>query len=153
MRITPRSIPATLVSGLFLLGLTACPGEEAPPPPEEERPAEEAPPPATDFTQVDLPENVTLTMVADGEQLYRGSVCVACHGAAGEGTALGPSLDDTDWINISHDFDQIMTVIREGVDPPQEYPAPMPPMGGANFTDDQIRALAAYVYALAETGS
>ncbi len=150
MRIDLRSVSATLASGFFLLALTACPGEDAPPPPEQERPAEEAPPPATDFTQVDLPEGVTLAMVADGEQLYRGSVCVACHGAAGEGTALGPRLDDTDWINISHDFDEIVNVIREGVASPQEYPAPMPRMGGAHFSDEQLRALGAYVYALAE---
>jgi mono/diheme cytochrome c family protein len=86
-------------------------------------------------------------MVSEGAQLYRGSVCVPCHGSQGEGTAVGPALDDPDWINISHDYEEIVRIIEMGVPSPQEYPAPMPRMGGAHFTQDQLRAIGAYVFA------
>ena len=36
----------------------------------------------------------------------------------------------------------------EGVMHPKEYRSPMPPMGGAQLTPDQLSALAAYVWAL-----
>ena len=35
-----------------------------------------------------------------------------------------------------------------GVPKPKEHPAPMPPKGGAPLTDDQVKAVAAYVYSL-----
>jgi len=35
---------------------------------------------------------------------------------------------------------------------PKEHTGVMPPKGGAQLTDDQVRALAAYVYALRRAG-
>ncbi|MBV9110525.1 MAG: hypothetical protein JO306_14035 [Gemmatimonadetes bacterium] len=41
-----------------------------------------------------------------------------------------------------------MSTITTGVPHPKEHPAPMPPKGGGSFDDAQVRALAAYVFAL-----
>jgi mono/diheme cytochrome c family protein len=43
---------------------------------------------------------------------------------------------------------QMVAVIRTGVAQPREYPAPMPPMGGANLSEDQLQAVSAYVLSL-----
>lgn len=93
------------------------------------------------------PPGVTQEMVAQGAELY-GTSCSACHGPAGAGTPAGPTLQDSDWINISGSFDEIVSLIHSGVPAPREFPAPMPPLGGGNFDDEQVRAIAAYVLAL-----
>ena len=98
------------------------------------------------------PAGVTQEMVATGAQQFS-TVCAACHGAGGVGTPAAPPLNDATWLNISGSFDEIVTVINTGVPAPKEYPAPMPPRGGGNFTEDQVRALGAYVFALSHTGS
>ncbi|CAN5708857.1 hypothetical protein BH23GEM3_BH23GEM3_16130 [soil metagenome] len=98
-----------------------------------------------------LPPGVTAQMVTEGQQLYA-TVCVACHGAAGTGTQLGPSLNDQNWIHISGEYDEIVNITATGVARPREYPAPMPPRGGGNFTDEQVRSIAAYVFSLSHRG-
>jgi mono/diheme cytochrome c family protein len=42
--------------------------------------------------------------------------------------------------------------VRNGVTQPQQYPAAMPAMGGAQLTEDQIRSVSAYVYAISHGG-
>ena len=93
------------------------------------------------------PAGVTQEMVEAGAQQF-GTVCAACHGAAGVGTAAAPPLNDATWINVSGAYEEIVAVINTGVPNPKEYPAPMPPRGGGNFTEEQVRALGAYVFAL-----
>lgn len=114
-------------------------------------PGAAAPPAAGPATTVDLPPGVTPEMVAQGQQLYR-TVCVACHGDAGVGTPLGPAMNDQNWIHITGEFEEIVNITTTGVPQPQQYPAPMPPQGGGNFTPEQIRAIAAYVYTLSHGG-
>lgn len=98
-----------------------------------------------------LPAGVTQAMVDEGQDLY-GTVCVACHAAGGAGGPVAPALNDNRWINISGAFPEIVAVINTGVPNPKEHPGPMPPKGGGSFTDEQVRALAAYVYALSRQG-
>lgn len=93
------------------------------------------------------PAGVTQDMVVAGAEQF-GTVCAACHGAAGVGTAAAPALTDTNWLHIGGTFDEIVAIIHSGVPNPTESPAPMPPLGGGNFNDDQVRQLAAYVFAL-----
>ena len=83
---------------------------------------------------------------------FYGTVCVACHAANGTGSAVAPALNDNQWINISGQYPEIVQVITNGVPVPKEHPGPMPPKGGGSFTDPQIRAIAAYVYALSHQG-
>lgn len=96
------------------------------------------------------PAGVTQEMVAAGSDLF-GTTCTACHGSAGAGSAAGPALADSEWIHISGTFDEIVTIIQNGVPNPAQFPAAMPPMGGGNFTPEQVREIGAYVFALSQT--
>lgn len=99
----------------------------------------------------DLPEGVTAEMVEEGRQLFL--PCAVCHGLDGRGNQLGPSLRDAEWTHISGSLEEIERVIRSGVPHPAEYPVPMPPMGGGEFDDQELRAVASYVYAISTSGS
>src|SRR3954447_23793757 len=99
-----------------------------------------------------LPAGVTQAMVDHGQQLFA-TTCAACHGPAGVGTATCPTLSDAKWIHITGAYPEIVTLVTNGVPQPKEHPAPMPPKGGGNFDDAQVRALAAYVYALSHQGA
>ncbi|MGK7312424.1 MAG: c-type cytochrome [Candidatus Longimicrobiales bacterium M2_2A_002] len=98
-------------------------------------------------TQVSLAEGVTQAEFDQGRDLFSGSGgCTACHGVGGSGSQLGPSLTDDQWLHVDGpDPDALAGVIRSGVPDPIEYPGPMPAMGGANLTDEQVEALAGYV--------
>ena len=95
------------------------------------------------------PAGVTQEMVEEGAQLF-GTVCSACHGPGGTGTPAAPALNDAQWLNVSGGFDEIVTVIHTGVPAPVEHPGAMPPLGGGSFDDEQVRALASYVFALSQ---
>jgi mono/diheme cytochrome c family protein len=99
-----------------------------------------------------LPAGVTQAMVDQGQELF-GTVCAACHGPAGAGTPTCPTLSDSKWIHITGAYPEIVTIVTNGVPQPKEHPAPMPPKGGGSFDDAQVRALAAYVYALSHQGA
>lgn len=99
-----------------------------------------------DLASVSLPQGVTAEMVAAGESSF--GLCAACHGPGGRGSAVGPALNDGEWIHISGEYDEIVGIITSGVAQPRQYPAPMPAMGGGSFTEEQVREIAAYVYAI-----
>lgn len=98
-----------------------------------------------------LPAGVTQAMVDEGQNLF-GTVCAACHGPNGTGTAAAPTLNDMKWINISGTYPEIVTTITNGVPHPKEHSGAMPPKGGGSFDDAQVKALAAYVFALSHQG-
>jgi mono/diheme cytochrome c family protein len=160
----PRRI---YTAGLPLLGaliLAGCPERDAAPelrdprsPEAVQQPARpaapiEAPPttPAADPQLAGgLPPGVTAQMVQEGHRIYhQQGICFTCHGPNGEGTPLGPRLNDQEWLHITGEYEEIINITRTGVPRPVEYPAPMPPLGGANISDVQLRAVAAYVFAL-----
>ena len=91
-------------------------------------------------------------MVALGDRIYHGQVggasCAGCHGSDGKGTPLGPDLTDTKYLWNDGSWAGITKTITDGVPQPKEYRSPMPPMGGAQLTDDQVKALAAYVWSM-----
>jgi glucose/arabinose dehydrogenase/mono/diheme cytochrome c family protein len=101
-----------------------------------------------------LPEGATRAMVALGNRIYHGQVggasCTGCHGASGAGTPLGPDLTDKKWLWSDGSYAGIAKTITDGVMQPKEYRSPMPPMGGAQLTPDQVSALAAYVWGLSQ---
>lgn len=100
--------------------------------------------------EVALPPGVTEEQVEEGRQLFSGQAgCMACHGPNAGGSTLAPDLTDDEWLHLSDPgVDALAELIISGVPEPQQYPAPMPPMGGANLSDEQVRALAAYVASL-----
>lgn len=96
-----------------------------------------------------LPEGVTTAMIEAGGKLFKGSaLCAACHGPEGKG-AVGPNLTDTLWLHSTGTYDEIVRQITEGV--PQAKAKGgimMPPRGGSGISDEQVRAVAAYVWTL-----
>ncbi len=111
-----------------------------------------APPPAatptpTAPTAGTPPTGATAELVAQGQQTFT-MVCAACHGPDAKGTQLAPNLTDAEWINNDGTYDAIINTVKTGVAQPKIAPAPMMPMGGASLTDDQVRAVAAYVWSL-----
>ena len=91
-------------------------------------------------------------LVALGDSIFHGQVaggtCTACHGQDAKGTAVAPDLTDNQWINGDGSYDFIVHTVTTGVPQPKQHPAPMPPKGGATLTDDQVKAVAAYVFSL-----
>lgn len=143
-----RQWRAFAIATVAAMALSACGGEEA---------GDAADGMAADTAAVqgqqqaqgpaNLPEGVTPEQYQQGQELFTGSGgCVACHGPDATGTQLAPDLTDSEWINISGpNMDEIVQLIQTGVPQPLQHPGPMPPMGGANLTDQQVEALAAYV--------
>lgn len=107
--------------------------------------------PAPRIVATNLPSGVTQAMVDEGQDLY-GTVCAACHGQGGVGSAAAPQLNDATWLNISGQYPEIVTIINTGVAAPRQFPGVMPPRGGGSFDDAQVRAIAAYVFALSHQG-
>jgi glucose/arabinose dehydrogenase/cytochrome c5 len=99
-----------------------------------------------------VPPGTSADMVALGNRIFHGEVggaaCTGCHGADGAGTPLGPNLADTEWLWSDGSVDGIASTITQGVMQPKQYRAPMPPLGGAQLSPEQVRALAAYVWGL-----
>ena len=99
-----------------------------------------------------VPPGATRAMVALGERIYRGQAggasCTGCHGLNGEGSPLGPSLTTKKYLWNNGSLAGIMKTIKQGVPHPKQYRSPMPPMGGAQLTPSQLKALSAYVWSL-----
>jgi len=95
---------------------------------------------------------ITAAMIALGDSVFHGQVgggtCAGCHGADAKGTPLGPDLTDAQWLWGDGSLVAIEKVIADGVPKPKQHTGVMPPMGGARLTPAQLRAVAAYVYAL-----
>ena len=133
---------AALVLAAFLTGCGENGGAPDEAPGADPPAADEGPPPGT------LPQGVSAEVGATGRVVYR-TACVMCHGEAAEGTQLGPSLVDTAWVQGTGAFQDIVRVVQEGVEEPQEFPVPMPPRGNGALTDDEVRAVSAYTFSLA----
>ena len=99
-----------------------------------------------------VPAGSSRRMVELGDEVFHGhsggAGCTGCHGTDANGTPTGPPLINDDWLWSDGSYPGIEKIIREGVPQPKQYPAPMPPMGGAQLTDEQMSAVAAYVWAL-----
>jgi mono/diheme cytochrome c family protein len=88
-------------------------------------------------------------LVAKGDALFHGSGnCYACHGSKGEGL-VGPNLTDAEWIHSKGSYDEIVAQINHGVPKAESKSGiEMPPKGGTTLSDDDVKAVAAYVYSL-----
>jgi glucose/arabinose dehydrogenase/mono/diheme cytochrome c family protein len=111
-----------------------------------------AAPPESDTAGLPVPEGSSAEMLALGYRIYQGQVggatCTGCHGAKATGTPLGPDLTKNKWLWSDGSFAGILKVITEGVPQPKQFRSPMPPMGGAQLSDTQASAVAAYIWAL-----
>lgn len=138
------------LAAVALVAVAACGGDGADVPPAD---TGAAPAPAQQVgANVQLPEGVTLEMVQQGKTIFETSTCWTCHGMDAAGGPLAPSLLDQDWLNSDGSFEGITGTVRTGVPQPREYPGLMPPMGGAQLTEEQIQQVSAYVYAISHGG-
>jgi mono/diheme cytochrome c family protein len=105
-------------------------------------------------TPTPVAAGTTTRQIARGDSLFHSSSCATCHGRTGKGTAHGPDLTSGNFVQIDGTYEGIVKIITTGVpedkitDP--SFPEPMPPRGGGTpgLSDDEIRALATYVYSL-----
>jgi mono/diheme cytochrome c family protein len=88
-----------------------------------------------------------------GSQVFSGQVggaaCTGCHGSDGTGSPLGPDLTSGKYVWGDGSVAAIKKTIAAGVPNPKNYRGPMPPMGGAQLSPEQLDAVAAYVHGLA----
>jgi mono/diheme cytochrome c family protein len=120
-----------------------------------------APAPARATTQAATPAGPAMSATASaatiqlGDSLFNNGGCKNCHGVGGKGAQNGPALAAGKWTHISGSFDDVVKIITTGV-PAAEIKDPshrfrMRARGGPmNLTDDQIRAIAAYVLSLSK---
>jgi len=91
-------------------------------------------------------------MLALGGCIYHGEVggapCAGCHCANAPGSPLGPNLTSRKWLWSDGSYAGIIKVIKGRSAAPRGIPQPMPPMGGAQLTSDQVAAVSAYGWAL-----
>ncbi len=151
-------VVATLTIGAFA---AACGGGDQGEQAETAQPEASAAAPATSDTNQmasaagqgpeigQIPEGATMEMVEEGGKIFHGQGnCYTCHGMDAKGTQLAPNQTDQEWINIDGSYESIIQTVKTGVPTPKQHPAPMPPMGGAQLTDQQVKDVAAYIYAI-----
>lgn len=101
-----------------------------------------------------VPAEVTAARVTLGDSLFNNGGCMRCHGAKGIGAPNGPALNDGQWDQLATgSYDEIRALIVSGV--PKDKikvttrPNAMGARGGRmNLNDEQISAVAAYVWTL-----
>ena len=105
---------------------------------------------ATVSTAQELPEGATADMVTAGEAIFKGpGTCFACHGMDAKGIPnLGADLTDDVWTHADGTYESIIATINSGAQGASG--AVMPPKGGPNLSDDQVKAVAAYVWSLSK---
>ncbi len=101
----------------------------------------------------ELPEGVTMAMVDEGKALFGGiAICQTCHNADGTGIPnLGADLTDDEWEHADGSYASIVKTVMDGVSADASSSGvPMPPKGGSAISDDQAKAVAAYVWTLSK---
>ena len=90
--------------------------------------------------------------VALGDRIFHGEAangtCSGCHGSDAAGTSVGPSLSNGVWVWGDGSLPAITKIITTGVPRPRNYTGVMPPKGGAELSDQDVAAVAAYVWAV-----
>ncbi len=155
-RITYRPAAAGSASAGATAGAGApCPAADAPAGPilaAAARPPEGLELDAGTGAATQPPAGATAQMVQLGDRIFHGEVasagCTGCHGTDGGGTNLGPTLRAHAWLWSDGSYAGIQQTIRQGVPHPKQFRRPMPARGGAELSDEQLAALAAYVWTL-----
>ena len=99
--------------------------------------------------KVAAPAGVTPAAIAQGDSIFhKDGMCYACHGSNAQG-AVGPNLTDAEWLHGDGSYDMIVATVTSGVPADKAKKGiAMPPKGGSSITDEQVKAVAAYVYSL-----
>src|SRR5215213_7911359 len=88
-------------------------------------------------------------LIAQGDKVFHGpGNCYACHGTNAQGS-VGPNLTDAEWIHSKGSYEEIVAQVTKGVTKEESKSGiVMPPRGGSTISDDDVKAVAAYVYSL-----
>lgn len=99
--------------------------------------------------QSQLPQGVTQGLIDKGNGIFhKDGLCYACHGADAKGM-VGPNLTDDVWIHSKGSYDEIVAQVIKGVTKEESKSGVvMPPKGGSSISDDDVKAVAAYVWSL-----
>lgn len=121
-----------------------------------------APPASTDgdsrrpVASLPLPPGVSRDVLILGDRIFhgeaRGGTCAGCHASDATGSEVGPDLTRGRWAWGDGSLASIARTITRGVTKPKESTGAMPPLGGAKLSPEDVRAVAAYVYALSNHG-
>jgi mono/diheme cytochrome c family protein len=102
-----------------------------------------------------MPAGVTAAMVAEGDSLFHARSCRNCHGPDAKGRTNGPDLTSGKFMHVNGSYDDFVRIITSGVPADsikdKSHTLAMNPRGGGRpplLTDDQVKAIAAYVYSL-----
>ncbi|ACA18026.1 Glucose/sorbosone dehydrogenase-like protein [Methylobacterium sp. 4-46] len=99
-----------------------------------------------------VPEGATREEVARGARIFVGEIggatCGGCHGSDAKGSPIGPDLTDHEWVWSDGSLAGITRTIASGVPEPRKHGGAMPPMGGVALSEQDLRAVAAYVWAV-----
>jgi len=102
-----------------------------------------------------VPPGATKDQVALGDRIFHGEAgngtCSGCHGSDARGTSVGPDLTSGNWVWGDGSLASITKTVTEGVSHPKNYTGVMPPKGGAELSDADTAAVAAYVWAVGHT--
>jgi glucose/arabinose dehydrogenase/mono/diheme cytochrome c family protein len=98
------------------------------------------------------PPGVTKDQVALGDRIFHGEAasgtCGGCHGSDGRGSPVGADLVQGKWLWSDGSLNGISKTIAKGVPEPKTVGGAMPPYGGTPLEPDELKAVAAYVYAI-----
>lgn len=104
--------------------------------------------------QAKLPAGVTPAMVEKGKTIWKGTgLCFACHGPEALG-AVGPNLADKEWIHVKDgDYAGIVALVTKGITAAEAKlgKGPMPAKGGSQISDEDVKAVSAYVWSLSHS--
>jgi mono/diheme cytochrome c family protein len=102
-----------------------------------------------------VPPGATAALVALGNRIFHGEVnngtCAGCHGSDGRGSPIGSDLTSGTWLWSDGSLTGITKTISEGVLKPKQHLGAMPPMGGSALSETDLKAVAAYVWAIGHT--
>jgi mono/diheme cytochrome c family protein len=97
------------------------------------------------------PAGVTPAAIKEGDGIFHGpGLCMACHGQDAKGMPnMGADLTDQKWLHSKGTYDDIVKQVMTGVSAKESTSGTvMPPKGGSGISDDQVKAVAAYVWSL-----
>ncbi|MBE7220084.1 MAG: PQQ-dependent sugar dehydrogenase, partial [Caulobacteraceae bacterium] len=102
------------------------------------------------------PPGATKQEVALGDKIFHGEIdkgtCGGCHGGDLSGTPIGADLMDGKFMWSDGSLKGIEHTIANGVPKPKDHPGAMPPMGGMQMSQADLKAVAAYVWAVSHPG-
>jgi glucose/arabinose dehydrogenase/mono/diheme cytochrome c family protein len=105
-----------------------------------------------EVASLSLAPGATREQVLLGSRIFwgesAGGTCSGCHGSDGKGSTVGPNLTSGEWSWGDGSWQAIAATIDKGVMRPKHADGAMPPRGGAPLSEADVKAVAAFVWAI-----